>query len=128
MFGLNIGEMTNQVLAIFYLNDLDHFIKERLHIKGYVRYQDDFLVYSEDKEYLKKCKDMIEKYLAKEKLKYNPKTRIYNSNNNFIFVGRNKTGSYAKYRDARRRLRKRLYLCKTRKNYRISIFLFVSVL
>lgn len=38
--GLYIGSMTSQVLAIFYLNDLDHFIKETLKIKYYVRYQD----------------------------------------------------------------------------------------
>lgn len=31
--GLSIGNMTSQLLAIFYLNDLDHFIKETLHIK-----------------------------------------------------------------------------------------------
>lgn len=43
--GLSIGNMTSQVLAIFYLNDLDHFIKETLHIKYYVRYQDDFLLF-----------------------------------------------------------------------------------
>lgn len=38
--GLGIGNMTSQVLAIFYLNDMDHFIKEKLKIKYYVRYQD----------------------------------------------------------------------------------------
>lgn len=38
--GLGIGNMTSQVLAVFYLNDLDHFIKENLRIKYYVRYQD----------------------------------------------------------------------------------------
>lgn len=38
--GLFIGSMTSQILAIFYLNDLDHFIKEKLKIKYFVRYQD----------------------------------------------------------------------------------------
>ena len=51
--GLGIGSMTSQVLAIFYLNDLDHFIKETLKIKYYVRYQDDFLLFHPSKEYLK---------------------------------------------------------------------------
>lgn len=37
--------MTSQVLAIFYLNDLDHFIKEKLKIKYYIRYQDDALLF-----------------------------------------------------------------------------------
>lgn len=38
--GLGIGNMTSQILAIFYLNDLDHYIKEELKVKYYVRYQD----------------------------------------------------------------------------------------
>ena len=38
--GIPIGNMTSQIFAIFYLNDLDHFIKEKLKIKHYVRYMD----------------------------------------------------------------------------------------
>ena len=53
--GLGIGNMTSQILAIFYLNDMDHFIKEELKIKYYIRYQDDFLLFHESKEYLKYC-------------------------------------------------------------------------
>ena len=41
--GLTIGNMSSQILAIFYLNDLDHFIKEQLRIKEYIRYMDDFI-------------------------------------------------------------------------------------
>ena len=41
---LSIGFMTSQILGIFYLNDLDHYIKEELKIKYYVRYQDDFIL------------------------------------------------------------------------------------
>ena len=36
--GLSIGAMTSQFLAIFYLNELDHYIKEKLHCKYYIRY------------------------------------------------------------------------------------------
>ena len=38
--GIPIGNMTSQIFAIFYLNDLDHFIKEKLKIKYYIRYMD----------------------------------------------------------------------------------------
>ena len=38
--GIPIGNMTSQIFAIFYLNDLDHFIKEKLKIKNYIRYMD----------------------------------------------------------------------------------------
>lgn len=108
--GLSIGNMSSQVLAIFYLNDMDHFIKEKLKIKYYVRYQDDFLLFHPSKAYLKFCLTEIEKFLKKEKLVLNKKTRIYKSTNNFIFLGRNKNGQYAKYRSVNRKMKKRYYL------------------
>ncbi len=87
--GISIGNMTSQVLAIFYLNDMDHFIKEQLHIKYYVRYQDDFLLFHPSKNYLKYCLEQIKIFLEKEKLTLNQKTRIFKGTNNFIFLGRN---------------------------------------
>ena len=110
--GLGIGNMTSQILAIFYLNDMDHFIKEELKIKYYVRYQDDFVLFSESKEYLKFCLKELKNFLKKERLKLNNKTRIYKNTNNFIFLGRNNKGKYAKYRYMKRRLnskKKRYY-------------------
>lgn len=109
--GLGIGSMTSQCLAIFYLNDLDHFIKEKLKLKYYVRYQDDGLIFHESKEYLKFCFKEIEKFLDKEHLKLNNKSRIYKNTNNFIFLGRNRKGKYGKYRNIKRKIkyRKRLY-------------------
>jgi len=41
--GISIGSVCSQMLAVFYLNDLDHFIKEKLGCKYYVRYMDDEL-------------------------------------------------------------------------------------
>lgn len=114
--GLSIGNMTSQVLAIFYLNDMDHFIKENLHIKYYVRYQDDFLLFHQSKEYLKYCFEQLRLFLAKEDLKLNKKTRIFKNTDNFIFIGRNKYGKYAKYRTVNRRLKKKKYLYSSRNN------------
>lgn len=108
--GLSIGAMSSQLLAIFYLNDLDHYIKESLKIRYYVRYQDDFLLFHQDKQYLKQCLEKIQLFLAKEKLTLNKKTRIYSSNDNFLFLGRNRKGNYAKYRTVKRRLKKKAYL------------------
>ncbi len=108
--GLSIGAMTSQVLAIFYLNDMDHFIKEELKIKYYVRYQDDFLLFHQSKEYLKVCLEKIKIFLQKEKLFLNNKTRIFKNTNNFIFLGRNSKGRYIRYRNVKRKLRKRYYL------------------
>lgn len=111
--GLSIGAMTSQVLAIFYLNDMDHFIKETLKIKYLIRYQDDFLLFHPSKQYLKYCLEELKKFLEKEKLVLNKKTRIYKSTNNFIFLGRKPNGNYAKYRDVRRKIKKRIHLYQT---------------
>lgn len=108
--GLGIGNMTSQILAIFYLNDLDHYIKEKLGIKYYVRYQDDFLLFHSSKEYLKNCLVKIKEFAEREKLVLNEKTRIYTNNNNYMYLGRNVKGKYAKYRKVKRKLKKAVYL------------------
>lgn len=113
--GLCIGSMTSQVFAIFFLNDMDHYIRETLKIHCFLRYQDDFLLFHESKDYLKECFEKITVFLEKEHLKLNKKTRIYSSNDNFIFLGRNKHGKYAKYRDVKRKLKKKKYLYHTNK-------------
>ena len=108
--GLSIGNMTSQVLAIFYLNDMDHFIREKLKISCVIRYQDDFLLFHESKAYLKHCLKELQAFLENDGLKLNDKTRIYKNTDNFIFIGRNKYGNYAKYRTINRRLKKKKYL------------------
>lgn len=86
--GLPIGNMSSQLLALLYLNGLDHFIKEKLHIKYYIRYMDDFLLISDDKEYLKYCLKEITKYIEnKLLLKLNNKTQIYNLSKGINFLG-----------------------------------------
>ena len=49
--GLPIGNLTSQVLANFYLNDLDYFVKRDLGIQYYGRYVDDFFLVHEDREF-----------------------------------------------------------------------------
>lgn len=85
--GLPIGNMSSQVLAIMYLNELDHYIKETLKIKYYIRYMDDGILIHKDKGYLKFCLKEIEKIIKKYKLKLNSKTKIYNSHEGFEFLG-----------------------------------------
>ncbi len=86
--GLPIGNMSSQFLAIFYLNELDHFIKEKLNIKYYIRYMDDGILLFKDKDYLKFCLNEIENILDKYKLKLNKdKTKIISSKQGFEFLG-----------------------------------------
>ncbi len=61
--GLPIGNLTSQFFANVYLNKFDHFIKRELRIKGYLRYVDDFVLFSDSKEALKEAKKRIELYL-----------------------------------------------------------------
>ena len=99
--------MTSQILAIFYLNDLDHYIKEELKIKYYIRYQDDFCLMHPSKQYLKECKRKIEDFLTKEKLKLNQKTRIYSNKNNYLFLGRTINNKKGNYREKGRKIKRR---------------------
>lgn len=121
--GLSIGNMTSQILAIFYLNDFDHYVKEVLKIKYYLRYQDDFVLFHPSKEYLKGCLEKIRKFLEDEKLILNKKTRIYNSNSNFIFLGRDIYGKYKNYRLIKKRLKKQQYLYRSKQ---INLRSFIS--
>lgn len=61
--GLPIGNYTSQTLGNFYLSYFDHFIKEEMNIKYYVRYADDMIFLLDNKEDLHKLKDKIEIYL-----------------------------------------------------------------
>ena len=107
--------MTSQILAIFYLNDMDHFIKETLKIKYYVRYQDDFLLFHQSKQYLKYCLEQLRIFLDNEKLVLNKKTRLYKCTNNFIFLGYNKNKQYSRYRPVKRKLKKIRHLYQNNK-------------
>ena len=85
--GLPIGNMSSQVIAILYLNELDHYIKEKLKIKYYIRYMDDGILIHESKEYLEYCLKEIEIILDKYKLELNNKTKIINIKEGFGFLG-----------------------------------------
>ena len=76
-----------ELFALLYLNNLDHFIKEKLGIKYYGRYMDDFFLIHEDKAYLQYCRAEIEKHVAAIGLSLNNKTNIYPLRNGVDFLG-----------------------------------------
>ena len=83
-----IGSMCFQIIAVMYLDKLNHFIKEKLHIKHYVLYMDDGVLIHQDKEYLKYCMEEISKYLKCLKLSLNiKKTRVDSIKNGLDFLG-----------------------------------------
>ncbi len=60
--GLPIGNQTSQFFANVYLDALDHFIRDELAPRGYVRYVDDFLIFSNSKTQLCECREAIREY------------------------------------------------------------------
>ncbi|MGN1111572.1 MAG: RNA-directed DNA polymerase, partial [Acutalibacteraceae bacterium] len=75
--GLGLGSQVSQLVALAVLDDLDHYIKERLRVKHYVRYMDDFILVHHDKAFLKYCRTEIEKRLNSLGLQLNNKTSLY---------------------------------------------------
>lgn len=60
---LPIGNLTSQVMANIYLNELDRYISHTLKPKGYIRYGDDILLLG-SREVVKKSSRAVEKYLG----------------------------------------------------------------
>lgn len=75
--GLPIGNYTSQWFANFFLQDLDHYIKEELKVPYYLRYMDDMLLFHRNKKELRKVKEKIEEYLNNEKLKLKENWQLF---------------------------------------------------
>lgn len=64
--GMPIGFYTSQWFANWYLTDLDHFIKEQLNAKYYIRYMDDMVIFGSNKRKLHQIRQAVEQYLNEE--------------------------------------------------------------
>ncbi len=86
--GIPVGNLTSQLFANIYLNHLDHFVKEILHVKHYVRYMDDMVVLNDNKKQLWNWLGNITNFLEDElKLKLNRKTSVFNVKRGIDFLG-----------------------------------------
>lgn len=65
---LPIGNLTSQWMGNVYLNELDHYVKEQLKCRDYIRYCDDFCLFADDKETLHKYEQKLRKFVS-DKLK-----------------------------------------------------------
>ena len=71
--GLPLGNLTSQLLANVYMNELDQFIKHKIKAKCYIRYADDFVIFSKKRQQLGYKVLEIQKFLEEElKLKLHP--------------------------------------------------------
>jgi|LSQX01.1.fsa_nt_gb hypothetical protein len=75
--GIGLGSQVSQLTELAVLDDLDHYIKERLMIKYYLRYMDDFVLIHQDRLHLERCLHDIRGILIALGLQLNRKTQIY---------------------------------------------------
>ncbi len=95
--GLPIGNLTSQFFANWYLTPLDHFVKEHLRCKAYLRYVDDFVLFHDSKRQLRDWEAAIRDFLNSYRLKLNPRrVQIYPASQGMRFLGQ------VVYRDCRR--------------------------
>jgi RNA-directed DNA polymerase len=86
--GMGLGSQITQLTQLAVLNEMDHQIKERLRIKQYIRYMDDFVLIHPDKEYLKHCKGEIEAAVTALGLKLSAKkTQVFPLKQGIDFLG-----------------------------------------
>jgi len=86
--GLPIGNLTSQFWANCYLNPFDHFVKRVLRCKGYVRYVDDMLLFSDDKAQLWAWKRAVRDFLAGLRLALHEReSTVYPVSNGIPFLG-----------------------------------------
>ncbi len=86
--GLPIGNLTSQFFANVYLNPFDHFVKETLRVPKYLRYVDDFALFSDDQEFLSDARTAIETRLAALRVKIHPiKSQLFETRHGANFLG-----------------------------------------
>lgn len=86
--GYNPGSQMIQIAGIGILNAVDHYIKEQLHIKYYIRYMDDFILIHHDKTYLMQCRVKIAQLLQELECQFNmKKTGIIPLSDGITFLG-----------------------------------------
>jgi RNA-directed DNA polymerase len=86
--GLPIGNLSSQLFANIYLNGLDHYIKENIKCQKYLRYVDDFALFSDDLDFLQDAKIKIEEYLINLRLKIHPiKSQLFSTQQGANFLG-----------------------------------------
>lgn len=85
--GLPLGYQTSQLLALLFLDEFDHIVKEKYGVKKYGRYMDDFLAIHPSKEFLKNLLADFRAFMSSYGLELNEKTGIFPLRNGIDFLG-----------------------------------------
>jgi len=118
--GLPIGNLTSQFWANVYMNDFDHFIKRELRAKAYLRYVDDFLLFSDDKKELWGWKkELIEKLNTLRLTIHRSSAHVFPTEKGIPFLG---FRIYPEYRllKARKANQYRRHLKSLNKKYKLG--------
>lgn len=118
--GLPLGNQSSQWFANFYLSKFDHFVKEALGVKYYIRYMDDFVAIVETKKEAQEILEKMKAFLWQElKLETNDKTQIMPLKNGVDFLGFHlyitRTGKVIRKirKDSKERMRRKLKTFKS---------------
>lgn len=84
--GIGLGSQASQLIELAVLDDLDHYIKERLRIKHYIRYMDDFILIHNDRAVLENALKEIREKVKALGLTLNKKTHIYHLRQGIKFL------------------------------------------
>lgn len=86
--GYNPGSQMIQIAGISALNELDHYVKEQLHVRLYIRYMDDFILIHHDRSFLEDCQSKIIEKLHESHFEINrKKTKIVPISEGVSFLG-----------------------------------------
>ena len=85
--GIPIGNLTSQYFANIYMSGLDHYMKETLSVPVYIRYMDDGVIFSNDKQFLHDLYFEMKAVCDELGLKFNDKkTKIVKMSKGFVFM------------------------------------------
>lgn len=86
--GIGLGSDIAQYIELAVLDDLDHYVKEQLHVRFYARYMDDFVIITDGKENARVYREAIEHELGRIGLELHPKKcRVVPASRGFKWLG-----------------------------------------
>lgn len=105
-----IGNYTSQWFGNIFLNELDQYVKHELHVRDYLRYCDDFLLFGNDKEELKRLANAVEAFVSERLLLRLSKKALYPTTHGIDFLGYRHfpSGKILVRKSTAKRIRKRL--------------------
>lgn len=84
--GIHLGCQMSQLIQLANLDQIDHYQKEHMHAKHYIRYMDDFILIDNSKEHLLECVEQVKKSAEALGLSLNEKSCVYPLEQGIVFL------------------------------------------